>query len=81
MKMFALFTLASTAAFLAANIVDAAVVHYTFDVNEWVVDFKRPTTNLKKPAERQTPFSIPDENRKGAILVNGVYLKILHHFS
>ena len=73
MKMFALFTLASTAVFHAANIVDAAVVHYTFDVNEWVVDFKRPTTNLKKPAERQTPFSIPDENRKGAILVNGVY--------
>jgi len=47
----------------------AAVVEYTFDVREWVVDFKRPT-NTK---DRKSPFKIAEENRKGAILVNGKY--------
>ena len=38
------------------------------------VDFLRPTVPLiPKKAKRQTPFFIPDENRKGAILVNGQY--------
>ena len=27
-----------------------AVVEHTFVVEEWVVDFKRPTASLKKPA-------------------------------
>lgn len=33
---------------------------------------QRPTTHLKRPAERVSPFKIPDENRKGAILINGM---------
>ena len=49
------------------------VVEYTFDVREWVVDFKRPTVELKSPAERQNPFKVPAEARKGAILINGQY--------
>jgi FtsP/CotA-like multicopper oxidase with cupredoxin domain len=46
-----------------------------FVVEEWVVDFLRPTIALPKQrkAARQTPFAIPDENRKSAILVNGQY--------
>ena len=50
--------------------------HHNFDfvVEDWVVDFLRPTfPGTKKNSKRQTPFSIPDENRKGAILVNGQY--------
>ena len=49
------------------------VVEYTFDVREWVVDFKRPTVELKSPAERKNPFQVPAEARKGAILINGQY--------
>lgn len=48
------------------------VVSYTFDIRDWVVDFMRPTysdSNLK----RKSPFDIPDENRKSALLANGVY--------
>ena len=51
----------------------ADVVEYTFDVREWVVDFKRPTIELKNPAERPSPFKIPEESRKGAVLINGQY--------
>lgn len=50
--------------------------HHNFDfvVEDWVVDFLRPTVALSpKSARRQTPFSIPDENRKSAILINGKY--------
>ena len=53
-----------------------ATVEYTFDVRDWVVDFLRPTTRLNSTldlASRQTPFKVPAENRKGAILINGVY--------
>lgn len=50
-----------------------AVVEYTFDVRDWVVDFLRPTKQLNWPAERQTPYKIPAQNRKGAILINGEY--------
>ena len=46
---------------------------YDFYVNEWVVDFKRPTVDLGKHAKRKTPFNIPQENRKAALLVNGQY--------
>merc|ERR1711871_105917 len=50
--------------------------HHTFEfvVEDWVVDFLRPTFGgTKKNSPRKTPFAIPDENRKGAILVNGQY--------
>ena len=50
--------------------------HHTFKfvVEDWVVDFLRPTFGgTKKNSPRKTPFAIPDENRKGAILVNGQY--------
>jgi len=58
---------------LLCHVVCAEVVTYNWDVEDWVVDFKRPTTHLKRPAERVSPFKIPDENRKGAILINGMY--------
>jgi FtsP/CotA-like multicopper oxidase with cupredoxin domain len=55
----------------------AAADHHDleFVVEEWVVDFLRPTIALPKQrkAARQTPFEIPDQNRKSAILVNGQY--------
>ena len=47
-----------------------------FVVEQWVVDFLRPTVALTKAgrsAKRQTPFAIPEANRKSAILVNGQY--------
>ena len=72
-----------------------------FVVEQWVVDFLRPTVTLAKagkkgnnvkfrhswtllaltflllyfsfPAQRQTPFAIPEANRKSSILVNGQY--------
>merc|ERR1711871_1808332 len=53
---------------------EAAHHNFEFVVEDWVVDFLRPTfPGTKKNSKRQTPFSIPDENRKGAILVNGQY--------
>jgi FtsP/CotA-like multicopper oxidase with cupredoxin domain len=53
---------------------DAAHHNFEFVVEDWVVDFLRPTVALKqKASSRQTPYAIPDENRKGAILVNGQY--------
>eukprot|EP00945_MAST-04E_sp_MAST-4E-sp1_P005834 g5834.t1 len=59
---------------LASGSSDAAHHDLEFVVEDWVVDFLRPTVALqKKAAKRQTPYSIPDENRKGAILVNGQY--------
>merc|ERR1719163_933231 len=64
--IFALMAVMATAA--------ADVVELEFLVEDWVVDFMRPTVALKpRSAKRQTPFSIPDANRKGAILVNGQY--------
>ena len=47
-----------------------------FVVESWVVDFLRPTVALTKAgrsARRQTPYGIPEANRKAAILVNGQY--------
>ena len=41
--------------------------HHDIDflVEEWVVDFMRPTASgVKKAAHRVTPFHIPDDNRK-----------------
>ena len=108
---------------VAASVHDANadVVELTWKVDPWVVDFKRPTTHLKRyearkpgiapkpcvscarrrvgnhcrrlahraqrpdrpgcaspprfgtrrPAARQSPFAIPEANRKAAMLVNG----------
>ena len=64
MRFFALLLLV----LLGCAATTAEVVEYTFDVREWVVDFKRPTAG-----KRETPFKIPEGNRKGAILVNGQY--------
>lgn len=53
--------------------------HFQFDVRDWVVDFLRPTKALAPLlARRQTPFHIPDENRKAALLVNGQYPYEIH---
>ena len=57
----------------STNCASAAIVEYEFTVEEWVVDFMRPTASLKRPADRKTPFGVPDANRKAAILVNGQY--------
>jgi len=51
----------------------ATIRKYEFVVENWVVDFLRPTVSLKRPADRKTPFSIPEENRKSALLINGAY--------
>jgi len=46
---------------------------------DWVVDFLRPTVDIQgfwpweKSGKRQTPFNIPDEQRKAALLINGSY--------
>ena len=53
---------------------DGALVKYTFNVEEWVVDFMRPVQGgVKKDQQRQTPFKMPEANRKNAIMVNGQY--------
>jgi hypothetical protein len=41
---------------------------YTFDVRDWVVDYKRPTA-----LPRAAPYAISDANKKAAILVNNTY--------
>merc|ERR1711968_263093 len=58
---------------LSAGLAASDTVTLNWDVEDWVVDFRRPTTHLKRPADRKSPFNIPDENRKSAILVNGQY--------
>ena len=64
---------------VAAALLSASAAEHvalTFNVESWVVDFLRPTVVLPQggsPAQRQTPFHIPDANRKSAILVNGRY--------
>merc|ERR1719247_2938671 len=58
---------------LCASLCHSEVHHYEWVVEDWVVDFKRPTVSLKKPGDRQTPFAVPEANRKAAILVNGQY--------
>eukprot|EP00750_Incisomonas_marina_P007629 INCI15015.4.p2 GENE.INCI15015.4~~INCI15015.4.p2 ORF type:complete len:248 (-),score=32.16 INCI15015.4:124-867(-) len=67
---------ATSVAFLPSFVPLATAEHHEFEfvVEEWVVDFLRPTVALKpKAAERVTPFHIPDDHRKGALLVNGQY--------
>lgn len=56
-----------------ATAVEAKTVRYEFTVDEWVVDFMRPTFSQRRPADRLTPFKIADDKRKAAILVNGQY--------
>ena len=53
--------------FALCALAHAETVKYTFNVEEWVVDFMRPTASgAKSNQKRQTPFKIPDENRKAA---------------
>ncbi len=48
--------------------------YFEFLLEEWVVDFMRPTVELSShQARRVTPFLIPDDNRKAALLINGQY--------
>jgi len=59
---------------LSVSQATAEVVHYELVIEEWVVDFMRPTKNSsKRPDERQTPFKMSPTKRKAAILVNGQY--------
>lgn len=66
----------STVLLIALSVLNcsAKVVEYTFTVEDWVVDFKRPTLDgPRKDQQRKSPFDIKEENRKAAILVNGQY--------
>jgi FtsP/CotA-like multicopper oxidase with cupredoxin domain len=63
-------------------LVKSDLVKYTFVIEEWVVDFMRPTISglndsgilpWQHPASRQQPFHIPEEQRKHALLINGMY--------
>eukprot|EP00948_MAST-09A_sp_MAST-9A-sp1_P003468 g3468.t1 len=72
MKLLALAAILST--FYFFELAQAEDHYFEWNIEEWVVDFKRPTTALKKfGTKRKTPFGIPDANRKGAILANGLY--------
>jgi len=50
---------------------------YEFLVEEWVVDFLRPTADssggIFRKHSRKTPFDIPDDKRGVRQLVNGQY--------
>jgi FtsP/CotA-like multicopper oxidase with cupredoxin domain len=56
-----------------------AVVKYTLVLEEWVVDFLRPTLDMKgyfpfeTGAERKTPFKIEESQRSVKYLINGSY--------
>jgi len=58
---------------------DSAVVRETLVIQEWVVDFLRPTVDIEgrfpweKKAERKSPFHIDDALRSAKYLVNGTY--------
>jgi L-ascorbate oxidase len=55
------------------DLAQCALVKHTFVVEEWVVDFMRPTVPDVWGASRKSPFKIPEEQRKNALLVNGMY--------
>ena len=56
-----------------------AVVRQTLVLEDWVVDFLRPTADMhgrwpwETKAERQTPFNIADSLRSSKFLINGSY--------
>ena len=70
-----------TSVCLLAPLAQSAVVKYTFTIEEWVVDFMRPTIQLngssllpwQHPEARVSPFHIAEEQRKHALLINGQY--------
>ena len=49
------------------------VVEYNFDVEDWIVNYLRPTADLGGRAKRQNPHDMPAANRKAAQLVNDMY--------
>lgn len=59
--------------------ISAAVVKETLVIEEWVVDYLRPTVDLKgywpwqKDSTRKTPFHIDEELRTTKFLINGTY--------
>jgi FtsP/CotA-like multicopper oxidase with cupredoxin domain len=64
---------------LAAVACDAAVVKYTLVVEEWVVDFLRPTADMSgrwpeaRAANRKQPFYIKDDHLAVKYMINGSY--------
>eukprot|EP00316_Scyphosphaera_apsteinii_P023189 CAMPEP_0119316454 /NCGR_PEP_ID=MMETSP1333-20130426/39666_1 /TAXON_ID=418940 /ORGANISM="Scyphosphaera apsteinii, Strain RCC1455" /LENGTH=617 /DNA_ID=CAMNT_0007322101 /DNA_START=101 /DNA_END=1954 /DNA_ORIENTATION=- len=56
-----------------------AIVRETLVIEEWVVDFLRPTANVagilpwQKQAARQEPFAIADAQRSTKYMINGSY--------
>jgi len=71
--------LVSTLLLALAGSTDAAVVKYTLVIEEWVVDYLRPTADMtgkwpwQKEAARQTPFKIPDKQLSTKYMINGSY--------
>ena len=49
------------------------IVEYTFEAQDWVVNYLRPTVDLGGRAKRKNPWEMPADVRKAAQLVNGVY--------
>lgn len=57
---------------LLVTCANAATVEYTWVVQEWVVDYLRPTIDGGNTGvKRQSPFAMPDEQRSMHYLING----------
>lgn len=62
-----------------AQAASAALVQHVWTIEEWVVDYMRPTIDVEgywpwqKSAARKSPFDMPESQRKNAYLVNGQY--------
>lgn len=71
--------LLQTVSILLGRESEAAVIRETLVIQEWVVDFLRPTADIEgrwpweKDAERKSPFDLPDAQRSAKYLVNGSY--------
>jgi len=48
-------------------------VTYTFNAEDWIVNYLRPTADLGGKAKRKTPWDQPAANRKAAQLINDMY--------
>ena len=73
--------LATTALLILQHLVHVSAEHHNIDflVEEWVVDFMRPTkSGVKKAAHRVTPFHIPDDNRKVINIFFFYFFIVLH---
>ena len=64
---------------ICVTMTTAAVVKETLVIEEWVVDFLRPTADIhgrwpwENKAERQNPFQMDDSLKSNKYLINGSY--------